>query len=745
MVHSIRPSVGAPLLPVRLAVTSSGEHFAHAVSKGLRHCVTLEERDLRNLQRVVRLASGLSDPRCDDDRYGVEASIALRIGVDAQDLPQLHFQDAGLFLELSNDCCAQGLAPLESPPGQRPLARVGATNEQPPAAVIARSGRDTHHRPAQEMPQDLLDELPGSAGYAHGPQHDAPAGIRPLFRRSPAEACRRVRAVLVGQLSSRAEIAVRHVSNCNSWVPRRGGAPSRGLSRGRLLAGLSWVLVVACIERGDPPGAARPNAAASAESFVGSKEWELELVESGAIRPTGSDAAPGTLEDALPFEPEGTRIGSIAWRTWVYTDVGPQRTRYGYLRAGAIVDARGPAITNEGCAGGWYRINPRGFVCVGRGATLDVEHPTVTASAVRAGRGEGLPYLYGKVGDKTPYLYHKVPSPPQARELEGASVFAKAEAWRYRVEQSGLATIIGEIGEQPSFLEVGTLDLKPYGVSRRLAYQLHTGKANPNSGFAIARVFERDARVYGLTTELDIVALDSIDVVRPSRFHGAELSEGESLPVAFIDRDYAPKLRLRDDGQLVPVGNYGSREVVKLTGETRAGGFHRTQDGYYLVGSVARIVEPRVEFPSFATGSRKWIDISIREQSLVAYVGRRPVYVTLVSSGRGGMGDPEEVQATVRGTFMIHSKHVSATMDGEEDKTDSFFLLDVPFVQYFHRGYALHGAYWHDEFGEVRSHGCVNLAPLDAAWLFEWTDPVVPEHWHSVLNKKRGTVVHIRG
>jgi lipoprotein-anchoring transpeptidase ErfK/SrfK len=65
-------------------------------------------------------------------------------------------------------------------------------------------------------------------------------------------------------------------------------------------------------------------------------------------------------------------------------------------------------------------------------------------------------------------------------------------------------------------------------------------------------------------------------------------------------------------------------------------------------------------------------------------------------------------------------------------------------VQYFHKGYALHGTYWHDEYGKVRSHGCVNLAPTDAAWIFEWTDPPVPPDWHAVLNKDRGTVVHVR-
>src|SRR5690606_13260277 len=152
----------------------------------------------------------------------------------------------------------------------------------------------------------------------------------------------------------------------------------------------------------------------------------------------------------------------------------------------------------------------------------------------------------------------------------------------------------------------------------------------------------------------------------------------------------------------------------------------------------------RKEFPSFATGDRNWIDISIRQQTLVAYVGRKPVFVTVVSTGRGGLGDPEEVPATVRGTFMIHHKDVSSTMDGDEDRADAPNLVDVPFVQYFHKGYALHGAYWHDDFGRERSQGCVNLSPQDSAWLFEWTDPPVPEGWHGVINKERGTVVLVR-
>jgi hypothetical protein len=77
-----------------------------------------------------------------------------------------------------------------------------------------------------------------------------------------------------------------------------------------------------------------------------------------------------------------------------------------------------------------------------------------------------------------------------------------------------------------------------------------------------------------------------------------------------------------------------------------------------------------------------------------------------------------------------------------DQRGEEFELDDVPFVQYFTEGYALHGVYWHDDFGRPRSHGCINLSPHDAAWLFAWTDPEVPEHWHAALSDA-GTLVHV--
>lgn len=452
----------------------------------------------------------------------------------------------------------------------------------------------------------------------------------------------------------------------------------------------------------------------------------------------------GTIDDSLPFEPTGERIVSIAWRTWVYTDTGPKRRRYGYLRAGSVVDARGPALTNAGCPGGWYRINPRGFVCVGLGATTDTAHPLVEQLRVRPARGEGLPYRYALSGQPPPFRYFRLPTREQMAEVEGAEVHGRAARWLALVETNGVRAALGEPTEPPAFLAKGGAVHKPYGVEQPIRYRVHAGQFSGDSGFPLLEVFRWEGRELALTSELDIVALDRTRVVRPSEFSGVALGEGETLPVAFTDRAATSVWKLGDGGALRDPREVGRRTGFVLTGTELPGSLLETSDGSYVPASALRRIEARREFPSFATGDRKWIDISIRQQTLVAYVGQKPVFATLVSTGRGGMGDPETEMATVRGTFMIHHKDVSSTMNGDEDRSDAFNLIDVPFVQYFHKGFALHGAYWHDEFGRQRSHGCVNLAPKDAAWLFEWTDPPVPQGWHGVINKERGTVVHVR-
>ena len=121
------------------------------------------------------------------------------------------------------------------------------------------------------------------------------------------------------------------------------------------------------------------------------------------------------------------------------------------------------------------------------------------------------------------------------------------------------------------------------------------------------------------------------------------------------------------------------------------------------------------------------------------------MFATIVSTGKGRQGT---AQATPKGTHRIWIKLLSSDMDNLEDENASryFRIENVPWVQYFSKGVGLHGAFWHRSFGQVRSHGCVNLAPLDAQRLFWWTGPHVPAGWTAVFPTKPepGTVVRVR-
>jgi len=72
-------------------------------------------------------------------------------------------------------------------------------------------------------------------------------------------------------------------------------------------------------------------------------------------------------------------------------------------------------------------------------------------------------------------------------------------------------------------------------------------------------------------------------------------------------------------------------------------------------------------------------------------------------------------------------------MDDPDGGDDAYSIEDVPWTQYFKEGYALHTAFWHDRFGKVHSHGCINMAPSDARRIFFWTEPSINQAYHGVI------------
>ncbi len=105
---------------------------------------------------------------------------------------------------------------------------------------------------------------------------------------------------------------------------------------------------------------------------------------------------------------------------------------------------------------------------------------------------------------------------------------------------------------------------------------------------------------------------------------------------------------------------------------------------------------------------KRWIEIRLRSQRIIAWQGNRLVYAALMSSGKGSTPTPT-------GVFQIQTKYPVARMQGED-----YNIPDVPHVMYYSGNYAIHGAYWHRSFGIPVSHGCTNVAPDHAAWLYQW-------------------------
>lgn len=134
---------------------------------------------------------------------------------------------------------------------------------------------------------------------------------------------------------------------------------------------------------------------------------------------------------------------------------------------------------------------------------------------------------------------------------------------------------------------------------------------------------------------------------------------------------------------------------------------------------ISSVNQTKVLGTTNASGEEKWIDISLAEQKLRAYEGDRVVMEFPISSGRWA--------PTPTGQFNIWYKVRSQLMSGGSRELGTYYYLpNVPNNMFFYQGYAIHGAYWHNNFGQPMSHGCVNEPLAQAAEIFEWAGPVLP-------------------
>jgi hypothetical protein len=496
------------------------------------------------------------------------------------------------------------------------------------------------------------------------------------------------------------------------------------------------------------------------------------------------------LHEELPLEltrqvlvpdADGPTLAAVAMEVPIRANPKRDARELGYLRLGARVARATEPVSREGCAGGWYAVHPLGFVCAEDEATVDLSNPVARAIEVEPNRARPMPYAYAFLRSVAPN-YLRVPSRAQQFERE-MSLDRHLRSWSklkkdwdnlalgandVQLEPSGLAATgatehakildaserYGGLGEgkdvRPWWLEGNDRKIPNLSSFKAPAYAEIAGRSQRHAGLALIGTFVANEgdyeRRFTITTDARLVPADKLKADTGSSFHGGSIAE-VGLPVAFVQRPGASYWAF-EDGKLRRAERPEARELIPLNGKIqRLAGERMVQarNGQWLRSDDLRVAVKPSTLPWFAAKKRRWIQVSLLSQTLVLWEGSTPVYATLVSTGRDGTGDPKTTLSTPQGTFRITEKHVTTTMDSNVADHE-FELRDVPWVMYFQGGYALHGAYWHDDFGRARSHGCVNLSPIDARYVFFWSSPDVPEHWHGVEageDLDKGTIVHI--
>ncbi len=285
----------------------------------------------------------------------------------------------------------------------------------------------------------------------------------------------------------------------------------------------------------------------------------------------------------------------------------------------------------------------------------------------------------------------------------------------------------------------------PWYPNRDAVLNEKPGGRHPAGFYLQFRRFVRIGEVnYWRTSRNQLVPVDRIARHIPSTFHGTPVTTSLKLPLAFPRRRNSKRERLpvpvydRPGGTVI--GEAPPGKPLPLLGERREGRtlFYRVDTCRWIAARDVSAAFPARVPPGVRQGER-WMDINLARQTLVAYVEDKPVYATVISAGK-------EQHPTKTGVFRVYWKVAETDMQNEVGADDQYLASSVPWSMFFWRGLALHGAYWHDDFGIPKSHGCINLAPLDARYLYEWSFPILPSGvsylWSGV--NRPGMVIQVR-
>ena len=576
------------------------------------------------------------------------------------------------------------------------------------------------------------------------------------------------------------------LAGCGKNRPRTLASPHRPLARALIFRGLLPIIglpLAASCDHEPPPGAsATPSSTAAPQAGSPTLPKELTSSPKGAIVAAGSPTA--TAANATPAGSEGTSsagpapapavpddykgpwLAITASAAGVYGEPSFEGKKLGYLRNGGRVAVDAATISKKNCTAGWYKLIGGGYVC-GNLGTTDLNHPDVKFATQAPNLDEVLPYPYARNAKNGTPLYKSVPSREQMdkyepylrapKDEEASSDSAKPKkdadaapaALPARLDAAladagvALPTAQASADPEPEKPWWQRDDMKDHMNELKLDQLAEDADGvlakRMVSGFYVAvdKTFRWNGRSWYKTTRGLVTPSDRFWQTAGSKFKGVELGTDWKLPIGFVfgGNKSISTYTLDGSGTLKPAKTYDHFAPMQLTGkeqDVHGTVYAETGDGSWVKRSQIRATSPGAA-PADLKPNERWIDVNLTAQTLVAYEGDRPIYATLISSGKESKIKDKD-HRTPTGEWRIREKHITTTMDGDGTAAGDlpYSIEDVPYVMYFYRSYALHGAFWHANYGNQMSHGCVNLAPLDAKYLFFFADPPIPKGWHGV-------------
>ena len=473
------------------------------------------------------------------------------------------------------------------------------------------------------------------------------------------------------------------------------------------------------------------------------------------------DAGPVSVEsfDAGTGQDDEPKVAALEFTTPVFnmtewppkdpsktSDERAEAMRLGYLRRGSVVSVKSKVIKKRNCAEGWYELTTGGFVC-GKYVTTDLKSKDLESVPHPPFMDRPLPYDYGlNLTNGTP-LYRRRPFKKERTDLERGLAVGKTKR-----DDAGKP-----IKQEP--MPVGSATpwyLQDHG-GERPKVTIDEIRTNEQGGLVVVRMVRGFylALDQELSTSSGKFWRNTAGYLAPSdhllvhksttEFEGVDFTkEGEKrhLPIGWVTSPRARHYFITEEDEKNGHARRGDPidrfTIVQLTGNKKVvedRNYYETEEGWYLRdldGTFTRPAPP----PKGIGEHEKWIDVNLSAQSLVAFEGDRPVYATIVSTGRHNDEDKAKDHRTVQGDFRVREKHIAATMEDDGASDGPYSIQDVPWIMYFEGSYALHGAFWHSRFGHEKSHGCVNMTPFDAKHVFAWAGPELPAGWHGVKATK---------